>query len=347
MTLFVGLGGGAVAVASEPVRLETAWMGEHETFLVWYAKEKGWDREAGLDFVLRRYATGREMESGAGTTWKIAGMGAVPVLRSDLLSRAYVVGIGNDESSANAVMVRRDDPVMGIKGRNPDYPDVYGHPDTIRGKTVLCPEASSAHYLLTRWLSVYGLSESDVNVVSHDPAVIQETVADGEADAVVLWAPYTYVAEGAGMRVAGNSRTVGARQPILLVADKEYADAHPDRVAAFLQVYMRAVRMMRDESVANLAAEYKRFYKEWTGKALSDAQVVKDITVHPVFTLQEQRALFHADAGKLSRVQQWLVDIFEFHRGTSRGQGDSTQSMRFSHVTGRYLDMVEDIAEYH
>ena len=26
--------------------LRTAWLGEHEAFLTWYAKEKGWDKEA-------------------------------------------------------------------------------------------------------------------------------------------------------------------------------------------------------------------------------------------------------------------------------------------------------------
>lgn len=38
-----------LAMASEIVKVPTAWLGEHEAFLMWYAKEKGWDAEAGLD----------------------------------------------------------------------------------------------------------------------------------------------------------------------------------------------------------------------------------------------------------------------------------------------------------
>lgn len=34
--------------------LRTAWLGEHEAFLTWYAKEKGWDKEAGLDIIMLR-----------------------------------------------------------------------------------------------------------------------------------------------------------------------------------------------------------------------------------------------------------------------------------------------------
>ena len=32
---------------------------EHETFAVWYAKEKGWDKEAGLDLSMLRFDSGR------------------------------------------------------------------------------------------------------------------------------------------------------------------------------------------------------------------------------------------------------------------------------------------------
>ena len=39
-------------------QLQTAWIGEHEAFLVWYAKQKGWDKEAGLDIRMLRFGSG-------------------------------------------------------------------------------------------------------------------------------------------------------------------------------------------------------------------------------------------------------------------------------------------------
>ena len=36
-------------LAAKLTKVPTAWMDEHETFLIWYAKEKGWDKEVGLD----------------------------------------------------------------------------------------------------------------------------------------------------------------------------------------------------------------------------------------------------------------------------------------------------------
>ena len=37
------------ASATPLTKIRTAWMDSYETFAMWYAKEKGWDKEAGLD----------------------------------------------------------------------------------------------------------------------------------------------------------------------------------------------------------------------------------------------------------------------------------------------------------
>lgn len=34
-----------MAFAEKLTKVPTAWMDEHETFLIWYAKEKGWDKK--------------------------------------------------------------------------------------------------------------------------------------------------------------------------------------------------------------------------------------------------------------------------------------------------------------
>ena len=330
----------ATVSAAETTKLETAWLPEHETFLVWYAKKKGWDKQEGIDLVLNRFDSGKDMMSSVSkwAEWGIGACGAFPILTSEAHKAFYVIGIGNDESSANVVMVRRDNPIMKVKGYNDGYPNLYGHPADVKGKTILCPESSSAQYLLTKWLAAYGLKPADVNVQHMDPEVALQEFLQGQGDAVVLWAPYTYMGEENGLKTAATSRTVNARQPILLFANKVFADKNPDKVAAFLRVYMRAVRMMREESVANLAADYKAYYKEWTGKELSDAEVLKDITTHPVFTLDDQIRLFDNEHA-YSEVQVWLDSIIQFHAGAAYTQTKADQMLKS--VTGNFLERVK------
>ena len=62
------------ANAARLVRVPTAWVDEFETFLMWYAKEKKWDREAGLDIEIRQYNSGAEILNAHSTgAWVYAG----------------------------------------------------------------------------------------------------------------------------------------------------------------------------------------------------------------------------------------------------------------------------------
>ena len=46
---------------AEPVPLKTAWLGEHEAFAAWYAKQKGWDLEEGFRLEMLSYDSGKQL----------------------------------------------------------------------------------------------------------------------------------------------------------------------------------------------------------------------------------------------------------------------------------------------
>ena len=140
------------ARAADLVKLPTAWMDEHETFLIWYAKEKGWDKAEGLDIDVQYFSSGMDILNALPSgSWVFAGMGGVPAMMGNLRYSTSVIAIGNDESMTNAVLVRADSPIAKVKGWNKDYPEVYGSPETIKGKTFLTTTVSSAHYALSSW----------------------------------------------------------------------------------------------------------------------------------------------------------------------------------------------------
>lgn len=148
------------AVAAEPVPMRTAWLGEHETFAVWYAKEKGWDKEEGLDLTMLHFDSGKSVVEGMlAYKWAVAGCGAVPALTAALSDRLDIIAVANDESAANALYVRADSPILKVKGATPGYPEVYGDAESVRGKTIVCSKGTSAHYLMASWLKILGLNE--------------------------------------------------------------------------------------------------------------------------------------------------------------------------------------------
>ena len=159
------------AFAAAPVKLRTAWLDEHEAFLVWYAKEKGWDKEEGLDIEMLLFSSGMaQLNALPAGEWVLAGTGAVPGMMGALRYGTYTIAVTNDESYTNALLLRPDSPILKTKGYNKDYPEVYGHPDDVRGKTFLITTMSSPHFTLSHWLRVLGLKESDVTIKNIDQA---------------------------------------------------------------------------------------------------------------------------------------------------------------------------------
>jgi len=62
-------------------------------------------------------------------------------------------------------------------------------PADLRGKRVTTPRDTSAHYYLVRTLAAAGLRESDVTIVNLPNGQMAAGVADGRADAIVMWEP--------------------------------------------------------------------------------------------------------------------------------------------------------------
>ena len=96
----------APAFSAPLTKVRTAWMDEFEAFPIWYAKEKGWDKEAGLDLEILYFTSGMAILNALPSgEWQYAAIGAVPAMMGALRYNTYVIanadeefliGIGND-----------------------------------------------------------------------------------------------------------------------------------------------------------------------------------------------------------------------------------------------------------
>ena len=124
---------------------------------------------------------------------------------------------------------------------------------------------------------------------------------------------------------------------MLIVANHDYAVKHPDRIEAFLRMYLRAVTALRETPPEALAPDYVRFYESWTGRKLTPELAVRDLQSHPVFTLDEQLALFDDADGK-GQLRAWLADIAAFFDGIGMvRREDRARLERMNAVTDVYL----------
>jgi NitT/TauT family transport system substrate-binding protein/sulfonate transport system substrate-binding protein len=318
--LFVVSGIGPVpgVVADKLFKLNTAWEPEHETFITWLAKEKGWDKEEGLEFNLLYFDSGMGMlEALPAKQWVIGAHGGTPAVVGAARYGEKIIGIGNDESIANVVLVRADSPILKVKGWNPKYPDVYGSPETIKGKTVICTTVSSGHFTLASWLKVFGLKDSDVVIKNMDPFQCVAAFESGIGDIVTLWAPHMYTGVQKGWKVAGDIRSCGAGLPIVIVGEPEFLEKNPDIVKKFLKIYFRGIDMIKSTPPEKLVPEYKKFMKDYCGLDMNDEMCKMDIERHPIFTAAEQIKMMDGSNGP-SVVEKWELGVLDFF--TSQGK---------------------------
>lgn len=333
--------GMATAQEKKLVKLDTCWMPEHETFAAWYAIQKGWDKEEGLDLKLHYFDSGMaQLEALPAKQWVLGGTGGVPQVFGALRYGAYEIAIGNDESVTNVVMVRPDSPILKTKGYNPKYPEVYGNPEAVKGKTILVTTVSSAHYAMSSWLKTMGLKDSDVVVKNMDQAQAMAAFESGIGDAVALWAPHLYNGLKKGWKIAGDIKLCGAALPITIIGDKEFCDKNPEVVASFLRMYLRAVNAIKADG-EKLLPMYKKFYTEWAGMEMDDEMAKMDLNMHPVFGLEDQLKLMDNSKGP-SIAETWQIEITKFF--TEQGKikpEERDKVLKSSYVTDKFLKMVK------
>ena len=291
----------SASAAPESVPLKTGWLGEYEAFPVWYARQQGWDKEAGLDVEMLRFDSGKALIEGMKAyKWVLGGCGIVPTVSAAFGAPFEVVGVPGDEAAANAVLLRKDGTTA------------------VKGKLVLCTKGTSAHYTLVQWLHSLGLTEKDVKIRFMPPEQALGAFRGGMGDVLVTWAPYTYAAEKEGCVVAATAAGVKSSLPLVLLADKQFAAENAELVQRFLALYQRGAAVLAAEPDEQVVTAYVRFCKEWAGRELDAATARKDLQNHRIYQVSEQLELMGEGTGSL---RARLSDMAAFLAAGKAGDG--------------------------
>ncbi|MBO0902556.1 ABC transporter substrate-binding protein [Jiella sonneratiae] len=293
----------------------------------YYASEKGWWKDVGLDPTFSTFPSGApQIAAGASGSWDVGGTGSVPAVLGAVRFNIMTVGITNDESKTNALMV------TGKK-----YDEIKADPKKLEGQRLLLTTNSTVDYAARKCLEKMGVKQDEVQFVNLGQAQIITAVTSGNGDVAGVWAPNTYTLQSrADAKYLCSGADADAIVPGALIVTKEFAEAHPDDVAKFLAVYLRGwswAKSHEDEAKKMALAFYKQGGLEATPEAMDE-----EFKLRPVFSLDEQLKLLDASSGE-SKVDTWFSDIGKFMAsvGTLPENPDPK-----SYVTDKYMKMVAD-----
>lgn len=314
----------SLAQAAAPIRVSyqpaTYWS---LPFLV--GVERGFWAQEGLKPELLAYPHGApQVDAGAKDAWDVGGIGSAPAVLGAARFGLLTIGITNDESFANAVMVRGDAAATWL--RRP--------PRDLRGKTVLLTPASTGEYVLRAYLGRIGLDPKAVKMVHMEQmAIVSAFTAGKTGDVFVLWAPYLYIALSRGGKVLANGRSAGVTVPGALVAHPRFARDHPELVERFLRVYFRSLDWQRGNRAQ--ALDILARFSAQAGVKIDKRWLDEGFKTRPVWGLAGQLGLLSRRDGP-SIVDRWFAQVGEefVEAGVLQANPDPAR-----YITDEYMKM--------
>lgn len=267
------------------------------------ATEKNFWAEAGLTPEFSTFPAGAPQVAAAqAKSWDVGGTGSVPAVLGAARFGLITIGITNDESKANALMVRGD-----------KFEAFKANPASIKGQKILLTTNSTGDYAVQSCLKKWGLAKTDVQLINLGQAQVISAITSNNGDLAGVWAPNTYtLEEKAGVKYLCSGFDSGAVVPGAIVARSDFAKENPQTVAKFLAVYLRAWAWIKANNKE--AREMMRKFYAQGGVEISDKGIEAEFALRPVFSLDEQVKIFDRSKGA-SDVDKWLTAIGEFMKG--------------------------------
>lgn len=289
------------------------------------ATKKGWWKEVGLDPKFVMFPAGvPQMAAAAAGSWDVGATGSVPAVIGAVRFNIVTIGIDNDESATNAL-------VVSAKSHDAFKAD----PKKMAGQHILLTTNSTVDYAVRSCLAHMKLDVKSVELVNLGQAPIITALISGKTELGGLWAPNIYSAqEKAGAKVLCSGKTAGVTIPGVLIARADYAKQNPKLVAAFLAVYVHTWQWAKAHPEE--AAKMLQAADVEGGVPLSDFGVKEEFK-RPTYSLSEELELMKSSSGA-SKLATWMDDIGAFlvQSGTIPKAPNAK-----SYITDSYMKLVE------
>ncbi len=275
-----------------------------------YAAEvDGLNEAAGLAVDFTVYANGPAQNEALGANeWDVATMGSPPAIMANIAYDAKIIAFVLMEASTE-FWVRPDSDIAQISGQVEGYPTILGNADTWRGKTILCPVATTSHFILLTLLELMGLTEDDVNIINMEVGQAYTAFKAGQGDIVTLWDPTSFSAADEGWVRAAYGPDIPAYTPCVLVASQKAIEEKPELIQKWVNTYFDAVESHPDDS-SYLAGHAYTLLND-NNVTVTEDESVEFIERKKFYTRTEALEFFEPEDGD-SLAWQYINEIIEF-----------------------------------
>ena len=265
----------------------------------WIAKEKGFDRQNGVDLQITNFSTDADINSAfAGGKIDVENLATHTGIRFLGAGVPLTFVLFEDVSrTADAILAG---------------PDIKSIAD-LKGKKVAYEEGTTSDLLLRYALAQNGMSLDDIKVVPIPASDAGAAVIAGKVDVAVTYEPYLTAAlkQGQGFHLVYSAGEQPGLISDLLAARPDFVSAHPDAIVGALEAWQQAIDFYRsntDEAQAIIAKQ--------VGAKPEDLK--ESFAGVDLYDLKQSKALL---AGGFAALAKQIEDILK-EQGTLEGNPD-------------------------
>ncbi len=309
-----------IRVAQQPQRWAMEW---------YIATEKGWWKEVGLEPVMSTFSSGApEIAAGASDSWDVGGAGNIPSVLGAARYGLTTIGVADGEAAIITLMATKEKADAYLKD-----------PSLLKGKTIPVPTNSTGHWGASVCMEKkFGLKPDEYRLLNLSPSEINAAMSSGRYDLAQVWAPNTYLLDSTmQVKVICTGEEVGIPLTSNLFVTPKFAKAHPEMVARFLAVYLRAVAWQKAHPKE--AIEYLDAFFKSTGVNIPHKYLATELHDRPAYTLQEQLKMFEPDSSGKSYMSDAWRQVAEFM--VSVGVARKVPPFE-EFATDKYLKMIQN-----
>lgn len=239
---------------AESVDLNIGYLnGSNHGAITWMIERFGGFEKVGINLNVEVFGNGPVMvEALASDSWDCGTVGLGGTLTGVITQGMYVVGAAISDYETQRILARNDSDIVADGVTIPEY-NIYGKPETWKGKEVLLPNGTTLHYMLSVGVEKLGLSDKDVKITHMDVTNVNTAMRANQGELGGMWGNFVYADDvPEKFTVVMSAADLGINLPTVMVVNpKSYNDPKKyEAIKKWMELYFATIDWMTSSDEA-------------------------------------------------------------------------------------------------
>ena len=351
--VYVEIGGQKIEPLAEKVQLTFSTVGASVHALpLFVAMEKGWLDELNIELEHISFDNGPiQMEALGANSWDFGTTGQGGIFTGVLAYDTVILADLVSDDDMMRLYTRADQPIaLAGNGHLEDYPELYGTAEDWAGVEIMTPQGTIPHFVTTKVLDKFGLTESDVEMANMSQANAFTALTAGQGELAALMGSFGYrIGDDPNYVEVASSNAIGGGFAIamMVVPPSVLEDSvKMEAITKALDVHFAVVDWFNTISIEEVT-EWQIKMSEAKGLSSDWDELFKYMNGTVIYPFDHSYDLQTtvSDDGELTLIERSIVDPLKFFIALDKFADEDAVKMAEGYFPTEYMEAVADMRE--